>query len=62
MLDVCVANYHDGKDTIKTALRDAWQRKKRLREGAMAAQGPYDGMPQGEVKFGEENNAEKGVV
>jgi hypothetical protein len=38
LLNVCVANYRDGEEIIKTALRDAWQRKKRLREGDLATQ------------------------
>jgi phospholipase A2 len=33
---VSAANFLDGEETIKMALREAWGRKKALREGRMA--------------------------
>lgn len=29
---MCLQNFKDGEETIKTALRDAWIRKKAMRE------------------------------
>jgi hypothetical protein len=34
LIKVCVQNFRDGEDTIKTALKDAWMRKKTMREQA----------------------------
>ncbi len=33
LVKVCVQNFRDGEDTVKQALREAWQRKKDIREG-----------------------------
>jgi phospholipase A2 len=34
LIKVCVQHFRDGEDTIKTALKDAWMRKKAKSEGA----------------------------
>jgi phospholipase A2 len=34
LIKMCVQNFRDGEDTIKTALKDAWMRKKTMREQA----------------------------
>jgi cytosolic phospholipase A2 len=33
LVKVCRQNFRDGEDTVKLALREAWQRKKAIREG-----------------------------
>lgn len=35
LIKVCVQNFKDGEETIKVALRDAWERKKRIREAGV---------------------------
>lgn len=39
LVKVCVANFVDGQATVKEALREAWQKKKAAREGAMSGLG-----------------------
>jgi phospholipase A2 len=37
LVKVCASNFRDGEGEIKTALRDAWMRKKEKREGSAAS-------------------------
>jgi cytosolic phospholipase A2 len=50
LVKVCVQNFRDGEETVKTALREAWQRKKAERESR-----PQEGAAQpGRVDQGQE--------
>jgi phospholipase A2 len=45
LMKVSVQNFRDGEDTIKTALKDAWMRKKAKREGAgVSVESQLDGL------------------